>query len=505
MLSPKQSTPKPFTDHTKSYTDSYRGASPKDQRPASSSPREQQRPSISPRDHQQPSPKDLTSSPALPAPSSHLPIRMAPVRLSTETIAKKESPRASPSLRDPPVSSSAAGPRQSPPAPSPHRPELNTLRVKPTEALSPVPKPYPSPSVSRPSSRPSTTSPSPRPIVSSGQPHPLLGLYGGLQGLPGLGGMGYPFPQPPSSSAGGPCTDPHCRDPGCPTYAMRAMQAQLSMHPGLAMGYPYHPGMGLPGSGLGLPGSGLGLPGGGGYPPHMMPPGLHPSLYAHYMSALGAGMSLPPAPQPYLPPSSQAYLPPSSQAYLPPSSQAGPPPPQAFTLPPPPTTQSAGAGLPGGASPFMCSWMQGRDFCGRRFNTSEDLMSHLRSHTAQLAEATPPPQVSASAPSPSAQAGLAMPPSSLAMPPSALALLQAQAAHLRGAAGGATSPRRSTPSASPPVADSRYHPYARPSLPPHLSSPLPPHLANAQPFPYSLGSPLHQLYGGPRPILPVLP
>ena len=114
---------------------------------------------------------------------------------------------------------------------------------------------------------------------------------------------------------------------------------------------------------------------------------------------------------------------------------------------PPPTAAAGG--------PHMCSWMQGREFCGRRFSTSEELMSHLRTHTS-------PSKPPTSSPEP-------------ALPASALALLQAQAAQLR--AGGGIH-RSSTP----PNAESRYHPYGR--------SPA--------------GGP-SSLHAPPRPTLPVLP
>merc|ERR1719336_3488263 len=53
------------------------------------------------------------------------------------------------------------------------------------------------------------------------------------------------------------------------------------------------------------------------------------------------------------------------------------------------------AGLPGmpgaGAAdptPFVCNWVNGGDFCGKKFPSSEDLMSHLRSHTSSAASPT---------------------------------------------------------------------------------------------------------------------
>merc|ERR1719186_1810714 len=143
---------------------------------------------------------------------------------------------------------------------------------------------------------------------------------------------------------------------------------------------------------------------------------------------------------------------------LPPSFLQGLPPtclPQ--TLPQPSVTTSSPS-LSVGSSPYMCSWMQGRDFCGRRFNSSEELMSHLRTHTASMRLEDFPPS---------------LPPSTT----SALALLQAQAAQLRGHV---SPPSTMTSSMSPSASDPRYHPYGPPSLavPPSTmsGSPLPPHL-----------------------------
>lgn len=32
--------------------------------------------------------------------------------------------------------------------------------------------------------------------------------------------------------------------------------------------------------------------------------------------------------------------------------------------------------------PYMCSWMSGTDYCGKRYSTSEELLQHLRTHTS---------------------------------------------------------------------------------------------------------------------------
>ena len=51
--------------------------------------------------------------------------------------------------------------------------------------------------------------------------------------------------------------------------------------------------------------------------------------------------------------------------------------------PPPPPTTSAGSGGGGGPAgcPYICNWMNGRDYCGKRFGTAEELLVHLKTHT----------------------------------------------------------------------------------------------------------------------------
>ncbi|XP_041970674.1 zinc finger protein Elbow-like [Aricia agestis] len=109
--------------------------------------------------------------------------------------------------------------------------------------------------------------------------------------------------------------------------------------------------------------------------------------------------------------------------------------------------------------PFVCSWMAGDSaYCGKRFSTSEELLQHLRSHTAS-GESSP----------------------SLSMLSATHPLLQR------------TYP---TPPLSPLTP--RFHPYSKPShlvSSPPLPFPLPPHPSLAAYFPsYSLF--------GPRPLHP---
>merc|ERR1719278_2566956 len=50
--------------------------------------------------------------------------------------------------------------------------------------------------------------------------------------------------------------------------------------------------------------------------------------------------------------------------------------------PPPsvPTSLASSAALgPGG--PYICNWMNGRDYCGKRFTSAEELLVHLKTHT----------------------------------------------------------------------------------------------------------------------------
>jgi hypothetical protein len=127
---------------------------------------------------------------------------------------------------------------------------------------------------------------------------------------------------PPPSPLGGPphpgvCRDPFCRDPSCPTAAYSAYLARIS----------------------GAAAAGL-------------PPGYLELLEAYKM-----------------------YAPPTGLPGL-----LTPP-------PPPPTTSSAAVSGPASAAaaaaaaPYICNWMNGRDYCGKRFGTAEELLVHLKTHT----------------------------------------------------------------------------------------------------------------------------
>ncbi|XP_003739318.1 zinc finger protein Noc [Galendromus occidentalis] len=159
---------------------------------------------------------------------------------------------------------------------------------------------------------------------------------------------------------------------------------------------------------------------------------------------------------------------------------------------------------PLGARPNVCSWMVGDSYCGKRFNSSEELLSHLRTHTT-LPGDLPPPLLSPPTLPFSAATTPPLPP-----PPPTTVSSAAAAASLR----------RSYPSPSiSPISSSRYHPYSKsstmtstattttmtstpPSIPGFPGSPfgaLPPHPSALSMFynPYAalygqrLGPPVH--------------
>jgi hypothetical protein len=111
------------------------------------------------------------------------------------------------------------------------------------------------------------------------------------------------------------------------------------------------------------------------------------------------------------------------------------------------------AGLPPGHPysqlnrPYACNWILGDTYCGKRFNTSDELLSHLRTHTSNLND-----------PAAIAALAAATAPSSLLSP---LGQLFSPSALHRA---------YSNPPLSP-MSASRYHPYGKPGqLPPSLSS-----------------------------------
>ncbi|XP_046477218.1 zinc finger protein Noc [Neodiprion pinetum] len=119
----------------------------------------------------------------------------------------------------------------------------------------------------------------------------------------------------------------------------------------------------------------------------------------------------------------------------------------------------------GGGRPYVCNWVAGESYCGKRFSASDELLQHLRSHT-NLGGGDP---ATSSA-------------SLMTAPPHAHPLLSPSAAlHRAAAAAAAAYP---APSLSPLSA--RYHPYGKPP-----TGPLPASLAAS---PYSAFNALGPYY-----------
>ncbi|XP_061175425.1 zinc finger protein Noc-like [Saccostrea echinata] len=133
----------------------------------------------------------------------------------------------------------------------------------------------------------------------------------------------------------------------------------------------------------------------------------------------------------------------------------------------PPGALGAPQGLP-----FVCNWMSGTEYCGKRFTNSEELLQHLRTHTTST-------ETSSLA---AAYGGLA------GFPPTIN-----PASHLPTP--GAVSPnsiRRSYPTSLSPVSSllggNRYHPYKSPLLPGQSVPPLGPYYSPYALYPQRLGA-----------------
>jgi hypothetical protein len=299
----------------------------------------------------------------------------------------------------------------------------NNLPHRVTSSASPRPKTSSPRALTAPYSMPPTTTSRSSPPVSLHAPL----LHSVYPSLPGGGGLHsimppvtssfaaglYPYPRPPipppSSAPGQPCTDPFCRDPTCPTTALRnahlMSQAQASY---AAMAASAAAGM------------------------------RSPFMYPGFLSGMPGFPQIPPPP----PTTTSAAVSLSYSSMSPLSSTS--------------TTSTTSAS----SSAHVCSWMNGKEVCGRRFSSGEDLMSHLRTHTAAAAAAPPAPAPTSTSADPTLAALQAAQAQAALFSPShsALAALQAQAAKAAS---------ESVPTTS---SSARYHPYGRPgvSMDPYL-------------------------------------
>jgi len=111
----------------------------------------------------------------------------------------------------------------------------------------------------------------------------------------------------------------------------------------------------------------------------------------------------------------------------------------AMSLVPPGAVPHSSLGYAQIGRPYVCNWIAGDTYCGKRFGTSEELLQHLRTHTSGSDTA-----------SANAAASLLSP----------HALLSSAALHRAG---------YPNPPLSP-LSAARYHPYAKPTLPTSLGA-----------------------------------
>ena len=128
--------------------------------------------------------------------------------------------------------------------------------------------------------------------------------------------------------------------------------------------------------------------------------------------------------------------------------------------------------------PFVCSWVTAGSYCGEKFASSDDLMTHLRTHTTSLEQ--------------SALHNPLSPYSSLALAglPHLYPGLSSSASSLSPSALSRSYPRSLSPSSL--LASSRFHPYLKPPSLPALPSSLPSAMPGAHPP--SLASTYPSLY-----------
>lgn len=118
------------------------------------------------------------------------------------------------------------------------------------------------------------------------------------------------------------------------------------------------------------------------------------------------------------------------------------------------TSASALAGSPHGGplvTPYVCNWVQGNEYCGKRFSSSEELLQHLRSHTSTAEAALVSPF--------NAAAAAGIPLSALGFP---LGGLFGCPSLSPGLLSPPSYPRSLSPNTL--LAAARYHPYKHPSL-----------------------------------------
>ena len=144
----------------------------------------------------------------------------------------------------------------------------------------------------------------------------------------------------------------------------------------------------------------------------------------------------------------------------------------------------APSGVGGGCGgAYTCSWVDGAaDFCGMRFNSSDELLQHLRVHASAAdpsGASLPPHPAALAALTASFPLGLgsSVPPR---LSPASLGDVQAPAVSASSAFGGPMAPHAFSPSSS--SSSSRYHPYKSPSCAPAAGVPsLTPGLPAAAP------------------------
>lgn len=121
----------------------------------------------------------------------------------------------------------------------------------------------------------------------------------------------------------------------------------------------------------------------------------------------------------------------------------------AMSLVPPGPVPPSSLAYPQLGRPYVCNWIAGDTYCGKRFVTSEELLQHLRTHTNGS---------EAAAAAAAAAAAVTSTASSLLNPHS---LFSSAALHRPG---------YPNPPLSPLSAAARYHPYGKPGLPSALGA-----------------------------------